>query len=765
MNMPDGYVLNERKGERRRRKREKRYIFLAAIGFALLTILEVSLSELSSRLTLATSLLFFIIVNLNVILLGLLVFLVFRNFVKLFLERRGQFFGSKLKTKLIVVFVSLAIIPTIILFTISAFYIHNSFGSWFNSQIKTSLEGSVDVSEAYYEQFKIQGKSFSQNIASFISREHLLNPSKKEFLIKAFKDFQDEYQLASIELHVPESEKIEAFISPKYRDYSFPRPPQNFVSHAMQGTLAQFVQKIGQGNLIRTFVPVFTTPHDKKPVAIVGVSFFIPLDVAQKIEKIFATHTDYEATSPFASSIQSSYFIILVLMTLLIIFTALWFGFYLARHLITPIKNLAYGTKEIARGNLDVFIHPEESRFATDEFDILFNSFNKMTADLRENRAQLARAHDNLKKTNRELNQRRQYIEAILKNIAAGIVSLDAYGRVTTINKSMQDLFQIDAEKVMGQHYRDVVGEEYIKYVDEFMCEVIADETETIHKRHFSITLHEKTYTILASIATVRDENSQYVGMVVVLEDLTDMIAFQRTAAWQEIAKRIAHEIKNPLTPIKLSAQRLKKKFSHQGGEVFNNCVDTIITQVDGLKDMINDFSDFAKLPQPRFSKQFLSDIVKEVIGLYAPAHEKVQFTFQEKEPLPLVEIDRDQIKRVFINLVDNAVTAMKAHGTISIMARYNRILDLIIIDILDEGPGIDPKIKRRLFEPYFTTKKKGGGLGLAIVQKIIQDHHGIVRVGDNQPQGTKFTLELPVEQSTNIMLPLKESDEKVLEV
>ncbi len=759
------YALSERKGERRRRKREKRFIFLAALGFAALTMLEVSLSELSSKLTLATSLLFFIIVNLNVILLGLLIFLVFRNFVKLFLERRGRFFGSKLKTKLIVVFVSLAIIPTIILFTISAFYIHYSFGSWFNSQIKTSLEGGVQVSESYYDQYKVQGKYCAQNIASFISEQRLLGPAKKEFLVKALKDFQAKYQVASIELHMLASEKIEVHLNPKYKDYSFPRPPQNFVSQVSQGTIAQFVQKIGQGNLIRTFVPVFSSLKDKKPEAMIGINFFIPLDLAEKIEKILVTNADYAATLPFASSIQSSYFIILVLMTLLIIFTALWFGFYLARHLITPIKNLAHGTKEIARGNLDILLHPEESRFATDEFDILFDSFNKMTADLRENRTQLAHAHDNLKKTNKELNQRRQYIEAILKNIAAGVVSLDAYGRVTTINKSAQDLFHIEALKIMGKHYRDIVGEEYIKYVDEFMCEVIEDETEAIHKRHFSIILNEKTYTILASIATVRDENNQYVGMVVVLEDLTDMIAFQRTVAWQEIAKRIAHEIKNPLTPIKLSAQRLKKKFSHQGGAVLNDCVDTIITQVDDLKDMIDDFSDFAKLPQPHFAKHSLKDIVKEVLGLYETAHEKVQFIFQEKEPLPLIEIDRDQIKRVFINLIDNAVTALKAQGAILITAKHNRILDLIVVDVLDEGPGIDPKIKRRLFEPYFTTKKKGGGLGLAIVQKIIQDHHGMVRVGDNQPTGTKFTLELPVDQMSHAMFPLNESDEKVLEV
>ena len=765
MDMQHNYPLNDRKGEQRRRKREKKFIFLAALGFAALTVLEVSLSELSSRLTLATSLLFFIIVNLNIILLGLLIFLVFRNFVKLFLERRGRFFGSKLKTKLIVVFVSLAIIPTIILFTISAFYIHSSFGSWFNSQIKASLKGSVAVSEAYYQQFKVQGKYYAQNIVSFISQEKLLRPSKKEFLVKALKDFQAEHHLGSIEFLIPGSEKIEAYVSEQYQDYSFPRPPINSLNNVIQGNTAQFIQKIGQGNLIRTYVPVFISPKDKKPSAIIGVNFFVSLDIAEKIEKIFATNADYEATSPFASSIEASYFIILVLMTLLIVFTALWFGFYLARHLITPIRNLAYGTKEIARGNLDILIHPEESRFATDEFDILFNSFNKMTADLRENRAQLARAHENLKKTNRELNQRRQYIEAILKNIAAGIVSLDSYGRVITMNKSVQDLFHIEPDKILGKHYRDVIDEEYIKYVDEFMCEVIADETEAIHKRNFSISLNEKACAILASIATVRDENNQYVGMVIVLEDLTDMIAFQRTAAWREIAKRIAHEIKNPLTPIKLSAQRLKKKFSQTHGDVFNDCVDTIITQVDDLKDMIDDFADFAKLPQPRFSKQPLKEVVEEVVALYKTAHEKVRFIFQEKESLPLVEFDRDQIKRVFINLIDNAVTAMKAQGTISISAKHNRILDLIIIDVADEGPGIDPKIKRRLFEPYFTTKKKGGGLGLAIVQKIMQDHHGMVRVGDNQPKGTKFTLELPVDQTHDMILPFKEKDERVLEV
>ncbi|MBI2608240.1 MAG: PAS domain S-box protein [Deltaproteobacteria bacterium] len=746
--------------EQKRRKREKKLIFFISLGFAFLTILEVSLSELSEKLSVTASLFFFIVVNINIILLGLLIFLVFRNFIKLLLERKDRVFGSKLKSKLIVVFLGFALIPTILLFTISAFYIHNSFGKWFNSHIQTSLKSGAEISETYYENLKKLGRDFGETVSHFIAREKLFRDSKKDFLKKTLKDFLENYHLASLELYQKDSGQYSEFVHPKYTDYGFPRPPEVFLSNALEGYENQFIQSIGKGNLVRCIFPIYQDTKQEKPSGALVLSFFVPLSLVLKIEKIQNTYQDYAATSPFASSIQSSYFLLLILITLLIMFTATWFGFYLARQLIIPLESLAEATKEIVKGNLDIQLDQVGSKMATDEFNILATSFNKMTQDLRKNRGEIDKAHKTLKTANRELYQRHKYVEAILENVAAGIISLDAFGIVTTMNKSAQNIFNVDTKNMIGKHYRDIVGDEYIKQVDEFICDIIENEKINFHKKEFSFTRGGKEFSLLASVATVRDENGDYIGMVVVLEDLTEMIDIQKAAAWRDVAKRIAHEIKNPLTPIKLSAQRLKKKLTQQeDADLIHMCIDTIIHEVDGLKDLVNEFSDFARLPRPRFSKISLKEIVVEVVSLYQSAHEKIKFIFKEMETTPLVYADREQIRRVFINLVENALDAVGKQGEISFYLKYNSILDIVIIEVCDNGKGFDDALKSKIFEPYFTTKTKGSGLGLAIVQRILKEHGGIIRVYKNDPQGSKFIIELPVQNKTYFLAQDKTSN------
>ncbi|MFP3928242.1 MAG: sensor histidine kinase, partial [Desulfobacteraceae bacterium] len=256
--------------------------------------------------------------------------------------------------------------------------------------------------------------------------------------------------------------------------------------------------------------------------------------------------------------------------------------------------------------------------------------------------------------------------------------------------------------------------------------------------------------TLLVHLNVLWDDKGDYLGLVAVFEDLTEIEKAQRIAAWREVARRIAHEVKNPLTPIQLSAQRLKKRYGqklgHEDGKVFEECTNMIINQVEALKWLVNEFSSFARMPALDPRPEDLEKIVRDAVSLYKEAETGVHVSVEADQGLPLVNVDKEQMKRVVINLLDNAIAAMQGRGQVSITLRWNRDQGTAAMAVADNGKGIPPDHKERLFEPYFSTKKHGTGLGLAIVNTIISDHHGRIKVEDNVPRGTRFTVELPLE-------------------
>ena len=252
----------------------------------------------------------------------------------------------------------------------------------------------------------------------------------------------------------------------------------------------------------------------------------------------------------------------------------------------------------------------------------------------------------------------------------------------------------------------------------------------------------------MINLSIFRDDNVEFIGTVAVFDDMTQLIKAQRMAAWREVARRIAHEIKNPLTPIQLSAQRLRKRYLERFNDdenIFDECTQMIIKSVDELKTLVNEFSSFARMPASHPTNNNINELINEAITLYHQAHRTIKFSFKQDQTLPSFLFDRDQIKRVFINLLDNAVTAVGETGEISTEINYNKELNIAVFTVADNGHGISPSDRDRLFEPYFSTKKTGTGLGLAIVNTIISDHNGFIRVKDNNPKGTKFIIELPV--------------------
>jgi two-component system nitrogen regulation sensor histidine kinase NtrY len=386
-------------------------------------------------------------------------------------------------------------------------------------------------------------------------------------------------------------------------------------------------------------------------------------------------------------------------------------------------------------------------RESSDEMGLLVDSFNQMTLNLNTSNKKLAETHTALQISSQESEQRRRYTEIILQNVSAGVISLDDHGKITTINRFAEKLLNIDKSHFLGLSYTNVLPPYQAAIVDGFIDELKVTGKITV-EQHLKLNVLGKNYSLLINFTRLEDEEGNPLGFVLVFDNLTKMEKMQRMAAWREVARRIAHEIKNPLTPIQLSAQRLRRRYPEilkEKNTVFDQCTSTIITQVDELKRLVSEFSQFARMPKVQKSPGNLTDITQKTLFLYREAHKHITFSCNAAHPIPVFSFDGEQIKRCLINLLDNAVAVLPEGGTIAIELSLDPDKENVFIKVSDNGPGISKENKLKLFEPYFSTKKTGTGLGLAIVSTIIADHNGYIRVQDNEPKGSMFIIELPL--------------------
>jgi two-component system nitrogen regulation sensor histidine kinase NtrY len=336
-------------------------------------------------------------------------------------------------------------------------------------------------------------------------------------------------------------------------------------------------------------------------------------------------------------------------------------------------------------------------------------------------------------------------MEIVLKHVSAGVVSLDKKGRITTMSKSAEQMLHLDVEKLLNTSYLSLLSEENAQLADDIREKLARSMTGSIETT-LRISIGGRPRSFLLHVKALKDEGDNPLGYVLVFDDLTELEKAQRLAAWREVARRIAHEVKNPLTPIALSAQRLNRKYSERIDEpIFTECVQTIIDHVSLIRNLVNEFSTFAKFPSANPKPCRIENIIDETVALYREGHPDVRFDLRVSKKLPEINLDRQQMKQAMINLVDNAIGAMKASGDLSISVSHDPILKMIRLEVADTGPGITDEEKIRLFEPYFSTKQTGMGLGLTIVNSIVADHYGMIRVLDNHPRGARFVIELPV--------------------
>lgn len=716
--------------EFQRRRRERIIAVVIAFAIVCFTALEVHLLWLSNKLPFVNSIFFFGLMNLNIILITLLLFLVFRNAVKLILDERSRKVGSRLKTRLVTSFILFAIIPTILLFTISALYIRSSFDKWFSVKVGETLQRSIEVVRHYYENTERSASQFARKVA--LGLENV--PRTREAIEKKLQTARLEYGLDAIEFYADPFAPRILSADPERSKVIFPASLES-LRRVFAGHSECKIQNVGEGELVRCGAFLGAGR------GIVFANYFIPMSLSAQLSEISLTYEDFQSHNPLHYPIKSTYFSILIMMTLLILFSATWTGFYVAKRLTVPIEELLRGTEQVAQGNLEF----ELQAGGNDELAKLVHSFNKMTRDLRQNKRDIEATHAHLKKMYEALSHRGKYIEVLLESVQSGVISLDENGKISMINPAASELLQIPASELFGKPYWAIVPDSHRTEFREILLSVYG--TAKPVRRELRIQTPKKQWVhLLVTLSALRDEIKKPMGIVAVFDDVTEMQKMERMIAWREVARRIAHEIKNPLTPIQLSVQRLRRRYLdniHDDG-TFGEATQIILNEVDSLKNLVSEFSSFARLPEIHQQPDDLNQIVLEAMNLFRTAHDKIQFQFELDEDIPLLELDRNQLRRALVNLFDNAVAAMQNQGCIRVTTKWEKKQGRMILEIVDEGTGIREEVSKHLFEPYFSTKQGGTGLGLAIVQRIVTDHGGFVRARANEPRGTKFIIELP---------------------
>ncbi len=726
--------------EARKRFRERVIIIAALVLVVVLAFFESHLSKKESILPISDNVLIFGLININIILIILVIFLIIRNVVKLIYERRHGIIGSKLRTKLVAAFVSLSLIPTVILFLISINFLSYSIENWFNLKIGDALNQTVEVAQLYYQQTADHAKFYARQMSLDITSNRLHERDKALYLKTLIEQRQKNYNFGMVEVYF-DNQRDKMIVLDKSNPNISPVPmPPNVLEDVFSGKEVSTIQPSENGDFIRGAAPVYSYEGSKVVIGVIVIGYFIPKEMVDKMSVISKAAEQYKQIKLLKNPIKFSYIVTLFIVTLLIIFSATWFGIFLAQGIVVPIQDLAEATRKIARGNLDYRIEI----VADDEIGVLVDSFNQMTKDLKN-------SNEGLEQANEDLERRRKYMETVLRNVSAGVVSVDKDGVITTINRAAEKMLGIKTEKYLYRRYEDVLLPEHMTLVNEMLQEM-REIGEGFIEKQIELMLNDKALTILVTTTSIIDDDGDYMGMVAVFEDLTQLQKAERAAAWREVARRMAHEIKNPLTPIQLSAQRLQKRYGEKMGDegaVFNECTRTIVDQVELLKNLVNAFSQYAKMPATNPAPNDLNEVINDPFILFQDAHKDINFTFKHERDMPKINIDAEKLNRVMVNLLDNAVAAIDSkEGCIEISSFYDKDGKKLRVEVADNGCGVPPRYKMKIFEPYFSTKKMGTGLGLAIVSSIISDHHGQVSVKDNLPRGTVVTIELPLPEA-----------------
>ncbi len=733
----------EAEADRRRRKRDFIIICVSLLLVIIITSLILRPVFTNTQISISNMMFMFILMNINMLLLILLIFLVFRNAVKLFYERRRRIPGTRLRTKLIASFVTLSLLPASVLFLFSLHFITTSIEFWFHVPIEKALEDSLSVGRNMYAHVEDNNRFFLDKAAYQIETRNLLNPDNSRNLSNYTQIVQREFNLDSVEVYNADFQIVTVSTDDNLSTDDFAPLDVEILKKGLSnpGSTWMSSELLASGELIRNISAIPFGTKGGNVTGFIVIGELMPVEMAEHLDSISRGIGEYQQIKMLKQPVRYTYYISLTIVALLVMFCAIWFGMFISKSITVPIMELAEGTRKVAEGDLTHTINV----VADDEMKTLVDSFNKMTRDLRLNRREIEYSTKKLFEQNMEIEERRRYMEIVINNVSTGVISFDANGFVTTMNASAERMLKINSEDIIHRSYKHMLKGQDPQLAKKITDRIKIPESGGLSKSfHLIIDGQRKTFS--ANFNNLEDENKRMIGTVMVFDDLTELEKAQRMAAWREVARRIAHEVKNPLTPISLSAQRLKRKYQETINDpIFSECTQTIIDHTELIRNLVNEFSAFARFPASNPTYCNLSEIINESVALYREGHTDVVFNVNIPETIPELNLDRQQIKQVMINLIDNALAATKNRGTITIDVGNDPYGEKLIISIVDTGSGISEVDKPYLFEPDYTTKKSGMGLGLAIVSTIIADHKGRIYAENIDPQGARFVIELPI--------------------
>jgi two-component system nitrogen regulation sensor histidine kinase NtrY len=726
-------------------RRKRNLVIIAAFLLLIGGATAFDLGIFAPELPVASNIVIFALFNLNLIVLLLLILLLFRNLVKLWLERRQNVIGARFRAKLVLAFLLLSVAPAGLIFVIASNFINKSIEGWFKPQVERPLDQALAVAQTYYANLERTALRHGQHIARVIERDGLLAEDRRDALAAYLVEQQDLLSISTITVLGGEGQELIHARDPILSDLPTRELNEGQVRRGLGGQEVTTVRELTNGDLIEAVTPIWSArAGDRQVMGVVVVGTHVTERLEQRVRGISQAFLEYKQLKLLKNPIKGIYILLFLLMTLIVVFSFTWFALHLARGITGPIEQLAEGTREVAAGNLAYKVQTR----GDDEIGTLVESFNRMTDDLSQSKRQLEEAYLDLQDKHTELEDRRRYIETVLEAITTGVVSFDPLGRVTTINRAAARMFGIAESASVGRLLEEVFAGPELRDIVSLVQRARRPRTGSVavqvHLRRGGAAL-----SLLAAATALRGENGDYAGAVVVFDDLTELLKAQRLAAWREVAQRIAHEIKNPLTPIQLSAQRLRRRLGwgdEDEHRLVAECTDTIVQEVDGLRRLVDEFSRFARMPAFVPKPTDVRTVVETVVSLYRDSHPGLALASRHADDVPLCEVDPDHVKRAVLNLVDNAVQAVGANGgEVTVETRYLPEGGRVRIVVSDTGPGIPLDDRDKLFLPHFSTKVTGMGLGLPIVSEIATEHGGTVSVEDNEPRGSRFTIELPV--------------------
>src|SRR5580765_1091724 len=651
-----------------------------------------------------------------------LVFVLARNIVKLVVERRKALPFARFRAKLVVLLLAMTFVPAVLVLIVGSELIGASVDRWFNAPMDEILSSANKIASDYYHERQLLVSEHAARMARSLSVVDLTKSDVRPLrdLLAPDVTLQRVQIVEVYRVVAPRTAGASSGSLPGLEpvlDVAAPSMPPGYsraaadrlAAQAFGGSAQSSIETVGGGGDFLHAAAVVRSA-DGKPKGVVVATDYLTGEMAARSRRMTQAYENYTQLRVLKRPLTGVYLSFFLMVTLMILVGATWMGLYMAKRITRPVQMLAAAAKEIGAGRLDQRVEPQSN----DEFGSLVEAFNAMAKELATSRRRVERGTIDLERKHVEVETRRRYIETILERITTGVVSVDASGVIATINSAAARLLSLNRQ-IVGQPALAIFDRPDLQAIAKVLSGAAPGRVEPA--AHDIVLARDGQEVHLAAVATalVGDAGTPE-GVVMVLDDVTPLIRAQKVAAWREVARRLAHEIKNPLTPIQLSAERMRRKLATLDeplNEFVQECTTTIIGEVESLKNLVDEFSQFARMPAPRAVSTDLHQLLADALALYDGLLSGVRFERRFGQSLPQVRVDAEQMRRVIINLVDNAIEATDRRGTVTIETAHDPSNSLVRITVADDGPGIPAEEREKLFLPYYSTKGRGSGLGL----------------------------------------------------